>query len=340
MSNLVPGPLSDRTGCRSAALLTKYAAPDVVWSASTADLLDVPKIRSNFADDTYTYPIHTKAAAWVSAGNYHASGSKDTVVGSAIKSACDYFGLSNEWNRLETECRSTKSAEDVYALPDAKKYVINNEQDVKLAYDYFDKYANDMGWQDRQQYAQSLLNRVSNNDWLDTSIKIRLEKEAGYARLSNDPKRPFNERIRLANLHGEKELASALEKASNDFNNNPLEAAAALREVDRVMGWRFPDPINDFVRESPTEARTKLAQVIKSSSGNWYKISDIKQVPDDEVREFLGNPLVLPKNAYDSILQDNTKCAAFEQILKDHGVKPVEHASPTVDWKALASGGS
>jgi hypothetical protein len=74
-------------------LAAEYGAPDYVLEASSDDLFAGAKIASQFADRGGLYPVHTKAAAWLSAAAFADAGGADAETGARLQAALKACGI-------------------------------------------------------------------------------------------------------------------------------------------------------------------------------------------------------------------------------------------------------
>jgi hypothetical protein len=339
------GPMVDTTGARTASVMIKFAAPEDVRESHPDDVFAVPKVACNFADRDYHYPTHTAAAAWVSAAMYHATDSDHPYVAERIKAACDFHRLWGEWERLEKAAKEERTRVVKFAgvirwaLPAAQKYPLDTAEQVKQAAAYFARYADEFSDADRKTFAAETAKAAYNLGWTGRAEDLHLlEAEGGLCRPSADPKRPFLARAKYAADGKIMDLAAALVKAADEAGKDPVEDAAILRRIDKRAGWNYGNPIHETTGETVSAVRKKIASAAKAVSGNWYNVADIGRVPAGFLSQALGAGPVMSEPVFRRLLSDPTKSAAMEQILENHGVKPVSVAPrERTDWAALAS---
>lgn len=356
MLNLGPGPLKDPTWASVSVLLKKYEIPDRLLEKRASDLLAPPAIAGAFADRDRTYPIHTAAAAWASAAAYHDGRSTDLDVAKRIKDACDWFGISSEWDRLEKLRPAEVQAPTTqkWALPDAARYPLDDERQVKAAVNYFNRYGARLPAGDRRTFAHSLVKVAGDHPTVLQGQQLwRLEAEAGLGQAHPDWRTEIDWRRKRALDRGDKGLAEALEKAAGDVKidtggngrggvltremgtfRNAGELAELLKQADRRYGWNHGEPIEGLVGETPSTARAKLAGTVKAASGDLYCLSDLDQVPDHVCADVAGMGLIVSRQAKAEKLASS---ADFERLVRKQGVQPIERARRRVDWKSLAA---
>jgi hypothetical protein len=338
------GPLSDATGARVAAVMMKYEAPGDIGACPPGDVFGVPKVACNFADPDYQYPTHTAAAAWVSAATYHDTGSEHPHVAARIKAACEFHRLWGEWDRLEQTAKEAreKTAKQAsvrrWALPAERKYPLDTPEQVKLAGDYFMRYADALTDADRRTFAAETAKAAHAVGWGGKSQDLQLlEAEGGLCRPAADPKIPFLARAKYASDKNLSDLAAALMKAAEAAGIDPVADAAVLRRIDKRAGWNYGNPIHETTGETVTAVRQKIASAARAASGNWYNVSDLRQLPTDLVTTTMGVGPVVSEPLLRGLLTDPTKAASFEQVLRDAGVRPVSTPPRRrVDWAAEA----
>lgn len=355
---LGPGPLADKTGAVAARLLTQYAVPGRLLDKSASDLFEPPPISSAFADPSRSYPTHTAPATWLSAAAYHDSGSTDPSVGRRIKESCDWFGLSSEWDRLES-CRPAEpkvAAVEKWALPDKKMYPIETDEEVKRAIAYFDEYSGRFEAEDRRTFAGELVKAAASRPELFSPDNLwRLEAEAGLGMPAENWRIEVEVRTKKARDADLPELAEAIEKSAMgvDYGSGAFqsrggalspgqefrgagELAELWRQLDRRMGWSHSDPLQGLVGETPSTAKAKLASATRSATGNWYRNEDLDRVPDQACSDLCNFGPVVSRAAKMAALADPT--SPFERLALTQGVRPIQSARPgRVDWSAEAS---
>lgn len=362
------GPYADPTGTVVAVVMEKYAAPDRVLDAPIEHLTRRPEVYNGYADPDRCYPVHTPAAAWVSAGCYLSDGGSDTKVAAAIQSALAEHRLGREWDRMvkiESDARATKEAAERptrFALPEHRRYPIDTPARIKAATDYFAEHWAAFDPVDRRTYATNLVAAINDGSKAASvapDVVWRLEAEAGDGMLSRTWRDALEVRVKLARATGDSALVAALEKAGSSRPPDPAALADLLRGVDRVRGWDLPDPLSVLVSDTPSTAAAKVAGVVRAASGRWYTKEALMRVPDRAVADIMvgcglpavnldaesherfGGPIGLPIQSLDkrsSLLIDPNSCARFEALLADFGVAPVSQDPAHTDWGAVASG--
>lgn len=322
-------------------MMEKYSAPDSVLDAPVASLSTQPALRGAYADDARVYPIHTPAAAWVSAAYFLDNGSGNAKVAAEIKAALLRHRMWDEWERLaeaadmNRRIKSAAAATTRFALPDQRRYPLDTPDDVARAVDYFDKYASAFDAAERKTYARSVVEAIKSAGLAAADDTMwRLEAEAGLGRLSKSWRAAVTVRTKLA--ADSPEVVDALDKAAAFPPPDPLELVCALRELDKVAGWDLPDPLTAVIDETPTSAARKLASVVRAASGRWYSVGDVGAVPEAEIDLLVAPVTVASGEKRAALLADPTTCPAFEALLVDRGVAHVWQDRERPDWQALS----
>lgn len=319
-------------------IVTDYAAPDYVLGASSDDLFGAGTA-AGFADPvTRLYPVHTKAAAWLSAAAADEAGETRPEVLDRLARAARQHGV-GPVTRTD-EAKAAAAAADAsrrFALPAARSYPIDHPEQVKAATAYFDRYADRLPTTDRRAFAANVAARAEELDCLPDDALDRLQKEAGEWSPGSDGVLTDAVRVRvaLAETTGRPALADALSKAAADGpGGDGVELAAHLRDVDRTCGWDLPDPLAGVTTRAG--ARAKLAGAVAAASGNWYRVADLDRIPHEVLAAYGAAP-VLSRAGYERLLSSKN-AAALESVAADYGVFPVE-AGPRrqADWAGLAA---
>lgn len=320
-------------------LVSDYAAPDYVMEASSDDLF-AGKTAVDFADPaTRLYPIHTKAAAWMSAAaaDDGAAGPLNPYAAARLATALRAYKLEQP---VKTAAALKTAADELaarrYALPTAGRYPIQFAEEVKAAAEYFSTYGSRMDPADRREFAANTARRAVELDCLAAGVLDKLQKEAGEGLGASAA--PFALRAEAAERTGRPALAVELRKAAADYTSpvDAPEAAALLRSVDATCGWDFPDPIDGLVTATKASAAAALDGVVRAESGNWYLVTDLDRLPA-AVKAAYGAPPVLSRGGYERLLTSKV-AAGFEGVIADYGVRPAEPAPRRqADWAGLAA---
>lgn len=338
--------LGDPTGARVASVMVKYAAPNDVLDASVDTLFDVPRLPCNFADRRMEYPIHSKTAAWASAAGYLDSGESDGEIANRIREAWTYHRIpTSEWARLAkiaADSRQTTPAAVKYALADDRKYPVDTAEQIETAASYFHKYANQFDPETRKKYAHGLLS-ADTNGVLGLDTAARLEAEAGLAAPNLNWVEEFDKR---AFMSPDPMLKDALTNVVTQikaagFDNGRFHAAGEiadlLRQVDRRMGWDFPDPLLGLTGETPSTARAKLAKAVDGATGDWYAVEDLDRLPDTDFSAIVGGTPIVSRTAKVAALRDPKLGPLVATALEDYGVRPISKARPKTAWAEVAT---
>lgn len=359
------GPYGDPTGYHVARVMEKFAAPTSVLDAPIDHLTTRPVVRNGYADDARTYPVHSPAAAWVSAAFYLESGAPDTKVAASIRDALTTYRLGREWARMEVLEATERTAKEAaaapkrFALPAEKKYPIDTPEEIKRAAAYFMEHKDRFSGSNRRTFAAEVVKAAGDDSIrIDLDTAWRLESEAGLGRLAPSWKRVFHSRIKLASLNGNADLTTVLEKEASAAPSDPVALAGMLREVDRACKWDLPDPLTELISDTPTTATEKLAGLVRSATGKWYAKAALDAIPDKLITDLFadapslsfidldttdvrgqsarfGLPVVSSAKKAE-LLMDPKFCDRLEAVLSDHDTQPVGQDPVKTDWAALA----
>lgn len=282
---------------------------------------------------TRCYPIHSPESTAASSIVYNYLGGDNTsVIGERIKKACVLFGLEDLMNKIAQV--STPPEPEIYCLPSTRKYPVYNSQHVKVAYEYLDSFHNKFSEEDRKEFSENLLNAQDKYGGLNSEQVHRAQWLAGMGRPLNT-EAAFITRKTAAHYNGNEKLYSALCKTEQQVKQggDGYKAANLLKQVDRLMSWKFEDPTDYLTGLTPQRAKEAADTLVVSKAGNVYNLKDLESVPDNvAVNWGLAAAATLSKKA--SLLRDGEE--GFEEAINEFGVKPIIRRTDHVkiDWDA------
>lgn len=134
------------------------------------------------------------------------------------------------WHKKQAVLK--KNAEMIYALPDKKKYPLNNESLVKTAMQYFDEHANRFSLIDALEFT---INTKA------AAIKFNLplsEKMQKYASVDTATLNPdFKRHLSIRKSYATEEYSAVYDQLNEKLANIPLiKVARVLEEIDKDAG--------------------------------------------------------------------------------------------------------
>lgn len=343
-SPFVPGPAADAHGFKTAAVCRRFKAPQFVVKSSSAVLYGNRPMPAHWVADpgTGTYPLHTPAAAWLSAAFYHHNSVNDEAIAGRIKSALDNFGMDGVWDALAKRGVQTKPLESVmgYAIPSMKRYPLVDNVSIKVAAAYFCKYANELGDVAGEFATNTLAAANEHNVDLDDEEREKLEAAAGHGKPLLQPTKVAMPYVMAAVALGEKELAGKVLKAAEaaEGGADPYKLAELLDKVGKRLNVKIAGTKEALTGLTPSRVEKIANKYVKAANGAWYEKAALSKVPAFALDAVFGTgPLVcLEKRA--ALLQ--TQGQAYYQLLADYGVNPVmvedKPAKPVkTDWASL-----
>jgi hypothetical protein len=188
----------DISGAVQWELLQLYPAPPFVKNANHQALIgdteSLPDVA--FAGPSKTFPVHTKAAAWLSAAfaaynTDKAPAEELDAVKNNLRKAAKYWRIEDEVEQLFATHKVAASAAVVHALEYTQDGVLKrafpmrNSQEVRAAANILQQYHSKLAFDIRQQAASRILDQavVYCVDGLDNDY---LAKQAGYGHAPAD----------------------------------------------------------------------------------------------------------------------------------------------------------
>ena len=357
----------DRTGQELHRITSLYSPPDFVKHASYSNICGDPNTLPLhiYADPrARRFPCHTSAATWMSAAFFadkracYSSRDAEMVEDRLIKAA-SHHGLAGELQTI-FEKAAKYHANDKDALPDAafafvwqkddntkeRHLPLRNKHEVKCAADYLYTHRDEFTYSDRKTMSNKVLVKAAEYGADIEAHADYLEKQAGYGACSGKAAAQLlDNRAGLIENQGAKKQLKA---AASMLRKNPSAAhhpekmqklAAFIDTFDRENGL-----VQDYGHSVPRPedvlfvVNEKAANDVKDShipmtSGNIYKVADLKTVKLDKIRDWMGSDfadevsaggLYVNMNKLAELLPTLPRGDAehFDRLLSDNGVQP------------------
>jgi len=260
------------------------------------------------------YPVDTKLNAALSniyfdINHHKLPSGAIKVAGTFIKKACDKFGLepsfavkqahsdnvlSNhffEYPSDETEVKhQEKKASSNFALNG--KYSLETEDEIKKANEYFDKYAYQFSFEDRQEFAKNTFERSKQ---MGVSVGEGVSK---YASADFGDDYTFSQAIAIRKnlLSEDSPLRDHFSKlASYKVKASPEVITKVLHELDKEAGFT---KYYDSYLKNPCEAVSgfyKKATMVYDKNNIYMTEEDLKKVTSEKekiLKDYFGETLV------------------------------------------------
>lgn len=348
--------------------------PDFVSDADTTSIKEAEQsLQSNqFADPvSRRYPIHTKAATWVSCLYFFGDRANGVTwdgarapeaVQDRLEKAAAVYKLLPDLRDLQGRIKEASTIpsslpENAFALAEtfAGKRVlrlpINNEAAIRKSASMFitnrDSYP--LAW--RKKAARALLVAMSDKDVrVDEPVLDCVVKAACLYRRPTEE--VISSLIRRYYVADEKtremtaKVASAILSGRTDFEElaEALDQADTATHADTYYGDAFQRPEEMLFAGVPRTAKQASADVVTLTSGSAYRAGDLLkagarafQAVDDVYAAALGENPTAEKMAEIAVTIPRTDAKVLERTLAACGIKPLEKEASR---KGLPSTGS
>ncbi len=327
--------------------------------------------RRAYADPVHElYPIHTKAATWVSAAYFYDDGVFDETVDVALTKAATFHGILTEIELLKKQAKETVAYLDMAVDPaqcaitwedDNGKLQgvcpVRTPAEVKAAAEYLEENQRTMAYEDRQKLASAVLQAAQKHDVHFASVEqTLLEKIAGVGNCPAATVASF--------LRGRAALVkSRCQDGADEFNKiaalvesvpaychdsvRLVKLAAAVHDIDEQCGLRIEDgytpPEDVFFSVTKKAAEDLLDGHCQTPTGNVYSVPDFAKVSLDDVRDSFGDDFAKSVSAGDLVVSPEKMAEVIptlprpdmelmETILDGAGIVPVMKEAASKDW--------
>lgn len=311
----------------------KYAMPNYLGTTDRSDWDSLYPDR--YADpNSRCFPIHSPEATAASAIVYsYLGGDTESRIGQRIKRSCELFELDA---LLEKIAQIDAPADpELYCLPSERKYPVSDAKQVKVAFDYLEQYHTKFSSNVRTEYANNLLTAHEQYGGLNNE---QLHKTQWYAGLGMpmDVEEAFAPRKQAAYFSDNTTLYDALCKAEESVKQGSdcYRALDLLKNVDKVMQWKFTDPTDLLTGLTPQRAKEAASSLVVSKEGNVYNVRDLENIPD-EVAVNWGTAAAVTLSKKIAMLREGD--SGFEDAINHFGVKPVVRKvdRQKIDWESF-----
>jgi hypothetical protein len=319
---------------------------------------------SSYADVSgRQFPVHTKAACYVSALYFAENKNRlpnwrQTLVSSGINKAAEQHGiLADIQNIVHRNGELAKEAATInsndYMVPNEQQYPLRNSEEVKAAAHYLDTFRTVIPLEDRMGMASRVLEKAAAFEmYLGDHLNRTLQKYAGLG--TCDPSEVADQLSYRSKIAQHESVKKAWSDLGSYVNDNPgfamdgkalREMAVTIDNLDRQSGIKYGSLVKapeEFLFGIVfKEACDTLASTVGTATGNFYMKNQLSALSKDDVSEMWGE-----KAASDSelgIKLDTEKLATivsslpwrdaiiFDWKMQELGCEPVRKMSIDMD---------
>jgi hypothetical protein len=336
-------------------------SPEFVKQASTEQLLGPEDLGPDlFADPRHRrYPMHTKAATWLSAAFLYDKWPQLPVKEAAAAEA-RLLEMADVWHirplieglkeKVAASRRDSLSAlpdEDFAWSRDGERHLpLRNALEVRAAAEYLVKWRDEFTFPDRQDMARRILQKAARHGAALGDYDDFLEKAAGFGGCSAAQAAGLvRGRAKLARS-GHPDIANELEKMAETIMadtrrarmpNMLAKVAETIDMVDRLLHIsEYSEAVpraEDVLFALTRKAASALAeQHLRTTTGSVYDKDDLARLRTRTVRDYMGDALAEATTS-DGLTVDAVKLAEivptlplgdariFDQLCKDVGIR-------------------
>lgn len=305
-----------------------------------------------------SFPIHTKAATWVSAAFLYEDGNiPDKQVAAKLDQAAKWFDISDEVDKLKTTTKSAsvltdsdyaiviKNADGTYD----RRYPLRNATEVKVAAEYLQKVRDVIPLSYKTGMASKILEKASQfGAGLGYDLDDFLEKTAARGTCSAKTASDLLMTRALLVKRANPSLADELRKAASECSKNASNVrestsleklACVIDQVDRDYGiakdygGSIQRPEDVLFAVTAKSASHFLDNHCSMTTGKIYNIGDLGRLDLDGVKDVLGEDFA--REISDGLAVSPVKLAEvastlprpdamlLDRLLSDSGIKPV-----------------
>jgi hypothetical protein len=338
-----------------------FEAPEFVKQASVEQRCGSDSIQPHlYADQKHRlYPMHTKAATWLSSAFFHDKRAElprleADKVEARLMEAADYWGIPTQVAGLKKRA-AEMARDDLARLPDEdfawvqgrdRHLPLRNAIEVKTAAEYLFKYRDEFAFLDRQAMSRKILQKAARYGAGLGDHDEFLERTAGFGGCSAaQAAKLVKERAMIARQH-DPALADELDKMAAMILKDPQKSrrpaslakvAETIDTLDRMLHIREYSPgvprAEDVLFVVTRKTASALAeQHMHTTTGSVYDRDDLARLRTKDVRNYLGDELADAIDS-DGIHVDGTKAAEiiatlplgdariFDQLCSDVGIR-------------------
>lgn len=362
----MPQPILDQTtdlgGQETYRLVQLFEAPAFVKEASVEQLCGPESTLPHlFADQRHRrYPMHTKAATWLSAAFFVDKKAglpqrEAAEIEGRLTEAARFWGIESQADALR-EKAAAMAHDDLAKLPDSdfawiqgneRQLPLRNALEVKAAAEYIHKWRDEFTFPDRLKMARAILQKAARYGAALGSLDEPLERMAGFGGCSaSEAAQLVRDRAKIARAR-DPDLAGELERMADMITKDPaksrapdrlIKTAEVIDQLDRMLRIReysaaVPRAEDLLFRITRKVASALADQHVSTTSGSVYNRDDLGRLRIRDVRSYMGDELA---NAIDSdgIHVDATKMAEiiptlplgdariFDTLCADRSIRP------------------
>ena len=359
----------DISGAIQWELLKLYPSPPFVKTASQQSLIgnteSLPDIA--FAGPYRTFPVHTKAATWLSAA--FAAYNTDKApkeeldpVKANIRKAASYWRLEDDVEHLFATTKIASSAAVVHALEYTQDGVLKrafpmrNAQEVRAAANVLRQFHNKLAFDIRQQAATRILEQAVTYcvDGLDNDY---LAKQAGYGHATADwiSEQWHKRAVFVRSTHPE--IADQLELLAQSVKTNGSDArdmnvrlkmASVMDNIDEthklqdLYGTELQSPEETMFHVTYKAASELSGDLVPLATGDTFTKTALAKVTAavlsdwfgqdmlDEVADPLFDNIDLEKLASVVRTLPRNDAVTFKQMMHSIDISPVLHGKQSL----------
>lgn len=330
----------------------RYAFPDFVKQADSADITTLPARKGAFAETVNQhFPCHTKAAAWLSCLYFVENGHnlprdlRERAAEHLVKFA-DMWGISSDYAAIRRR-HDELSVPGESQLPDSafaivkassdgrlvREYPLRNAVEVKAAAVWFHDNLPAMRqvypFRDRQVIATRIMDKAAEFGAALGDYKETLEKSAGHGTsTAQSCADHFRHRATLAMGKLPLEKIASLEAISNDLRGRPAffndqelrgDLVTVLELMDREMGLtnkyaeNIPAPEDIMFGLTRTKLSTLHDSAVELCTGSVFTVDQLRKVALETLRDVFGKELA--ETVRQGLRVNTTKLAAVAERL-------------------------
>lgn len=362
--------VADANGQRLYHLCSLYEPPEFVKDASSTEIAGDDQLPARaYADPVGRhYPIHTKAATWVSAAYYFDDDVPVPSVETRLLQAARLHGIAADVEELRHRVKEAMATPQVqpedcaltYEDADGTVrgvYPLRNALEVQKAAEYLQQHAAVLPYDDRLTFARSVLQRASEHGApLNTEQQTFLAKQAGHGHCAAADVADFL--LGRAALLASRQLDGAheLHKLATVCLQQPelcrtpgalTKLASIIHQMDSECGLKdlegLEPPEDVFFAVTPKVASELLETHCQSATGKVYRTADFAKLSLSEIQESFGDDIaeavstggiqVAPEKlaaVLPTLPRPETEL--MEVILSGAGIRPVARESGDGDW--------
>ena len=316
---------ADLSGTETHRLTQSYTPPEFVKTASHEQLCggEDPLPSHVYADQAGRHlPCHTKAATWMSAlffGEKKAEfGARAPQIEQRLRDTAKFWQIGEEVDELWQKMATAEAdglpnlADDDFAFvwrgedgSKERRYPLRNATEVKTASVWFNKYADQFKFADRQRMARRIMEKAAAFSAI-VQNPDRLNMTAGYGYApSEEIADAFVKRAELIKRDNHEAAAQTL-KLANTIRERHItvqdtttreKVAGMLDQIDEAMSLRY---LYDNGLERPEEVMFKItekmaqdfsAEHVSLTNGNIFEKAALDALDLDTFRNWMGDDL-------------------------------------------------